>query len=521
MANKKNRNNKRRSTHRHVFKKRSLPPCLVKKKKNEKPSNVPLEGNSSRIINLDKLCEYTEQLNAHSSHCNGSVRLVGETRNGLASILKGQCEKCNHTITFQTSKKVKGPRGYSRWECNLAAVWGQMSTGQGHSQLEESMSVLGVPVMTKASFISTEKDIGEQWKRELHQLMVEAGREEKRLAEERGDYHEGVPAVTVIVDGGWSKRSHKHSYNAKSGVGIIIGKETGKLLHIGVRNKYCHACATGISQKDHLCFKNWSASSSEMETDIILEGFLEAEKVHGVRYTRFIGDGDSSVYPTLLQCVPVWGHVIEKLECANHACKCYRGALEQLVHNNPSYKGSGGLTLKIRKKLVSGARCAIRMRSKEADTAKALKALRRDLANGPSHVFGIHTHCSPDFCTTAQQHQHQDRDKSQEHQDQQQDHQDQQQDHQDQQQDHQDQQEDHQNQQQDHQDQQEDHQNQQRDHQDQQHEVQDQDQWPEQQFQDQKLEQQQQNSANGVNVMDYTNSELKDSESEEMYLEGM
>ena len=48
------------------------------------------------------------------------------------------------------------------------------------------------------------------------------------------------------VDGGWSKRSHKHSYNVKSGVAIIIGKETGKLLHIGVRNKFCHACARKI-----------------------------------------------------------------------------------------------------------------------------------------------------------------------------------------------------------------------------------------------------------------------------------
>ena len=167
-------------------------------------------------------------MNAHSSRCDGSVRLTGKTRNGLASIFKGHCEKCDHTITFQTSKKVKEPRGYSRWECNLAAVWGQMSTGQGHSQLEESMSVLGVPVMTKAGFIFTEREIGEQWKVELQQLMVEAGQEEKRLAEEKGDYHESVPAITVIVDGGWSKRSHKHSYNAKSGVGIIIWEGDGK-----------------------------------------------------------------------------------------------------------------------------------------------------------------------------------------------------------------------------------------------------------------------------------------------------
>ena len=37
-----------------------------------------------------------------------------------------------------------------------------------------------------------------------------------------------------------------------------------------------------------------------METDIILEGFLEAERVHRVRYTEFIGNGDSSVHPTLI-----------------------------------------------------------------------------------------------------------------------------------------------------------------------------------------------------------------------------
>ena len=92
------------------------------------------------------------------------------------------------------------------------------------------------------------------------------------------------------MDCGWSKCSHKHSYNAKSGVTIIIGKETGKLLHIGIRNKFCAACTQGIPKENHSCFKNWSASSSEMESDILLEGFMQAERVHGVRYTRFVSD---------------------------------------------------------------------------------------------------------------------------------------------------------------------------------------------------------------------------------------
>ena len=89
-------------------------------------------------------------------------------------------------------------------------------------------------MLTKPCFISLESNIGECWKQSLLESMSEAGREKKRRAEERGNYHEGVPTITVVVDGGWSKHSHKHSYNAKSGVAIIVGKETGKLLYIGV-----------------------------------------------------------------------------------------------------------------------------------------------------------------------------------------------------------------------------------------------------------------------------------------------
>ena len=89
-----------------------------------------------------------------------------------------------------------------------------------------------------------------------------------------------------------------------------------------------------------------------MEADIIVEGFTEAARVHGLRYTQFVGDGDSSVYPALIQQVAGYGHAIRKFECANHCCKCYRGALEKLVQDNPSYKGKGGLTEKMRRRAL-------------------------------------------------------------------------------------------------------------------------------------------------------------------------
>jgi len=137
-------------------------------------------------------------------------------------------------MSFPTSTKVSGPI-CNHWATNFAAVWGQMATGGGFNSLQESMSIVGVPVMSKWSFIQTEQQTSREWWATLPESMKAAGREEKQHA------IEGVPAISVIVDGGWSKCTHKHSYNALSGVGVIIGKHTGKLLCIGVRNKYCAA----------------------------------------------------------------------------------------------------------------------------------------------------------------------------------------------------------------------------------------------------------------------------------------
>jgi hypothetical protein len=117
-----------------------------------------------------------------------------------------------------------------------------MVTGNGPSHLNEFMATLNSPGLSQPSFSAIDTDIGKWWHDVSLADMLAAGQEERRLAIERKDYHEEVPAITVITDGGWSKRTHKHSYNAAGGVAIIIGKETKKLLHIGVRNKYCYLC---------------------------------------------------------------------------------------------------------------------------------------------------------------------------------------------------------------------------------------------------------------------------------------
>ena len=134
-----------------------------------------------------------------------------------------------------------------------------------------------------------------------------------------------------------------------------------------------------------------------MEVDILVSGFNAAEQMHGLRYMRVVGDGDSSVLSSIQQFVPVWGNMVTKIECANHATKCYRNRLEEIVQDFPRYKGKGGLTKSIMQRLVVGARCAINMHSK----TREVENLRKDLRNGPNHVFNNHQHCSPTFCKVA------------------------------------------------------------------------------------------------------------------------
>ena len=139
-----------RNDHRHAFGNSWKKTAHYKKRQSTAPSTSVPAG--SRIVNLEELQEYSQQLLTHSAQCDGSVLVKGEYRQGLASIISWQCEKYSQSIVLESTR---GPCGRSQWERNLAAVRSEMATGGRHSRLEESIGTLGVPVMSKASFIST------------------------------------------------------------------------------------------------------------------------------------------------------------------------------------------------------------------------------------------------------------------------------------------------------------------------------------------------------------------------------
>lgn len=165
-----------------------------------------------------------------------------------------------------------------------------------------------------------------------------------------------------------------------------------------MRNKYCSICARAANKQQpasqHICFRNWSASSAAMEADIIVEGFCKSEEMHSIRYKYFIADGDSSVYCKIREKVP-YGNMVNKIECTNHAIKNYGKALRKIKSdtNNVHIEARKLLTIKAIEELEKRAQNSI------YENAKAdVECLKEDLINSPFHVFQDHSRCKTYYC---------------------------------------------------------------------------------------------------------------------------
>ena len=207
-----------------------------------------------RIINLGLLNKHTNNVAQHIATCQPCIDkaissqectfISGEKNHCLA--ISSKRSGCGEVIPFSTSTKLTdrwwptldqqlcssvGPDGSRCWiqspprvnECTWCSYYVQELI-HSHRMCSRKMVVGYVGGINKA-----------------------AGEEERRIAIQKNSYHKQVPAITVIVDGGWSKWANRHSYNALSGVGVIFGKETGKLLYMGVR-KVLHACTKTSKQ---------------------------------------------------------------------------------------------------------------------------------------------------------------------------------------------------------------------------------------------------------------------------------
>lgn len=102
-----------------------------------------------------------------------------------------------------------------------------------------------------------------------------------------------------------------------------------------------------LSHKNE-CSKNHEGSSGKMEVDGIVEMFQRSENLHGVRYTSYIGDGDSKTYKGVVDSRPYGdGVTIMKKECVGHVQKRMGARLRRIKKNTKGLGGKGKLTAKL------------------------------------------------------------------------------------------------------------------------------------------------------------------------------
>lgn len=285
-----------------------------------------------RIVDIQHLFASLKSLKHNGFGCSFfDIYIVGEKRVGLNSIFFTKCQVCNVKNKFTTEP-------HDSVDINKAAVCGILAIGAGYSQFSELFSSLNIPSMSSHTYYNKEQSVNDNIKETAWEEMKKAGKEEAILAKEAGDVDvDGIPVMTVIVAGAWGKRSYKNNYSSLSGVACIMGARTKKILHLGVKNKYCSVCKKSASsltkeKRQHRCFKNWNNTSTSMESAIIVEGFRTSLSMHGLKYGKIIGDGDSSVYRKVCEAKPYGPNFfIEKIQCRNHILRNYLNKIRELL----------------------------------------------------------------------------------------------------------------------------------------------------------------------------------------------
>lgn len=357
-----------------------------------------------RIVSLEFFLENLTKISKHNSAFGCTLEnliLVSEKKSGLTSQLKFRCNMCNIYLFLDTDKPES-------LELNKAAISGMMTTGIGLSQFEELLASMDLPCINQKHYDKLHDEVCNEWHKTATNLMKAAGKRERDAAIERGHVtKDGIPYIDVIVDGCWSKRSYRTNYSALSGAAAIIGRTYGEVLYIGIKNKYCCVCARaetkGENPREHACFKNYSGSSTSMESDILLEGFKQSMETHNLIYGRMVADGDSSTFKKISEARVYPNFSVEKIECRNHI---FRNMCNKLKAISTDTK----FPLQLRKKITTERILAIRKvincaikhhKLNDSDTTTKINNLYADISNSINHAFGNHNDCKDYYCQSS------------------------------------------------------------------------------------------------------------------------
>ena len=261
------------------------------------------EHNSgSRIVHLPSLTRLLGSSCVCGNCKTGSLLVQESTRYDLAPILELTCDHCGHVFEGRLAEKHTPMRFY---DVNRRSAMAMRMIGKGREALRMFCAIMDMPEpMYGRSFQSHCSA--------LHDAAVEVGTNSMRhhaaelLAMRQASESDHPSHVAVSTDGTWMRRGYSSVFGAQT----VIAYDTLKVADVEVLSKHCNHCKVWDNKRDtktvtaaefatwkaahaDSCDINTNVSSPAMETAAVVKIWNRSEALNGLRYTSYIGDGDS------------------------------------------------------------------------------------------------------------------------------------------------------------------------------------------------------------------------------------
>ena len=319
------------------------------------PDGDSLNNSEYFLVNKEVLNEAL-QTSAQCSICkSGNIYLNVLEKHGIARKMILRCDnaQCINQSCFYTSKRSsskslaeKESPGPKPFELNLRYVLAMRLLGKGYAGMNSFTGMMNMGnSMSKKCFNKILDSI------ENVSLKIAEDSMNCAAGEVRGVNTEIVNA-TAMFDGTWQKRGYSSLVGLVSCISTLnfkvmdfeIMRKTCKKCHI--LSKMDKNCERYASLENHKCDKDHEGSAPVMEVVGTRAIFNRSVAKRNLRYTGYVGDGDSKTYETIVS-EKVYGEEIDivKKECIGHVQKRMGTALRKLKLTTGKQKLSDGKTL--------------------------------------------------------------------------------------------------------------------------------------------------------------------------------
>ena len=276
---------------------------------------------------------------ASCQNSKGKLQLLQDNSKqmGVHETLILRCTHCHHEFTCDTGNKLH----HRRSEINVRLIQAGLLTGIGQTGLQKFCSTLDLPPpLTPKAYNAVVKEIQSSVEKECEKCLKAASTKLKEFTKATDtncvdlDIKDDIFPVAVSVDGTWQKR---YGFSSLLGVIFVISMDTGEVLDYEVKSKVCFECRSRSlwprdsdkylhwyeTHKDS-CSINHRLSAEAMEKEAAVDIFKRSVTKQGLKYTTYVGDGDSSSYGEVADAMfKQYGeeYLVIKEDCVGHIQK--------------------------------------------------------------------------------------------------------------------------------------------------------------------------------------------------------